>query len=570
MGNFQSLVKAQKNSGDEKRKFYLVGGGIASLAAAGFLIRDGHIPGENITILEALSLPGGSLDGIKDPDKGYIIRGGREMEEFFECTWDLFSSIDSLEEEGKSVLEEFRELNEADPSSSPIRVIEKQGQNAHTDGKLGLNKKSIKELTKLIMAKEEDLSDQTIAEYFSKDFLDSNMWLYWRTMFAFEEWHSLVEMKRYMERFIHHLPKIGDLSSLKFTKYNQYESLVLPLMEYLKKNDVVFKYDTTVTDVDFNFQDEIKIATAIHCTSGGKDDVIELGEKDIIFITNGSMTENSSCGDMDKAPAFDCTIRGSWKLWKNISAKDESFGHPEVFCEHADKSYWESFTITNKGPKVPDLIKKITGRDPKNGKIVTGGPLTIRDSSWLLTFTVSRQPHFKGQPDNVMIIWAYGLFGDKKGDHIKKAMKDCTGEELVMELFYHLGVPEAELADYVATTRVIPVMMPFITAQFMPRKAGDRPAVVPKGSKNFAFIGQFTELPRDTVFTVEYSVRAAMTAVYTLLNIDRKVPEVYPSLYDLRVLGSAIRAMNDGDEHIGIITFILKKKLKSTQFKDLI
>jgi len=51
---------------------------------------------------------------------------------------------------------------------------------------------------------------------------------------------------------------------------------------------------------------------------------------------------------------------------------------------------------------------------------------------------------------------------------------------------------------------------------------------VPPDSKNFAFISQFVEIPADTVFTVEYSVRAAQMAVYELLGIPRKVPAVTP------------------------------------------
>jgi oleate hydratase len=58
--------------------------------------------------------------------------------------------------------------------------------------------------------------------------------------------------------------------------------------------------------------------------------------------------------------------------------------------------------------------------------------------------------------------------------------------------------------------------MPFITSQFMPRRAGRPAPVIPRGAENFAVIGQFCEIPRDCVFTVEYSVRSAWTAVHGL------------------------------------------------------
>ena len=78
--------------------------------------------------------------------------------------------------------------------------------------------------------------------------------------------------------------------------------------------------------------------------------------------------------------------------------------------------------------------------------------------------------------------------------------------------------------------------MPYINAFFQPRKNSDRPHVVPDGSVNFAFLGQFTETPHDTIFTIEYSMRTGMEAVYTLMNVDRGVPEVWGSRYDIREL----------------------------------
>ena len=59
---------------------------------------------------------------------------------------------------------------------------------------------------------------------------------------------------------------------------------------------------------------------------------------------------------------------------------------------------------------------------------------------------------------------------------------------------------------------------------------------MPDGAVNFAFIGQFAETPRDTIFTTEYSMRTGMESVYTLLDIDRGVPEVWGSKYDVREL----------------------------------
>ncbi len=199
------------------------------MAGAAFLIRDGQMPGNQITVLERLALPGGALDGIKYPDKGFVIRGGREMEDHFECLWDLYRSIPSLEIENASVLDEFYWLNLDDPNKSLQRATINCGQDAHTDGKFTLTKKAQTEIVKIFLATREEMEDKRINEVFGADFLASNFWLYWRTMFAFEEWHSALEMKLYLHRFIHHIAGLPDFSTLKFTKYNQYESLVLPL-----------------------------------------------------------------------------------------------------------------------------------------------------------------------------------------------------------------------------------------------------------------------------------------------------------------------------------------------------
>ena len=237
-GNYEAFARPRKPEGVDEKSAYLVGSGLASLAAACFLVRDGQMKGEHIHILEELKLPGGACDGIKDPQKGFIIRGGREMENHFECLWDLFHSIPSIETEGVSVLDEYYWLNKDDPNYSLMRATVNRGEDAHTDGKFGLSDKACMEIMKLFFTKDEDLYDKKIEDVFTDEFFSSNFWLYWRTMFAFEEWHSTLEMKLYIQRFIHHIGGLPDFSALKFTKYNQYESLILPMVKYLEERRI--------------------------------------------------------------------------------------------------------------------------------------------------------------------------------------------------------------------------------------------------------------------------------------------------------------------------------------------
>lgn len=546
-GNYEAFAKPRKPEGVDNKKAYMIGSGLASLSAAAFLIRDGQMKGENIVIFETANIAGGALDGIKDDGRGFIVRGGREMENHFECLWDLFRSIPSLETENASVLDEFYWLNKEDPNYSLQRAILNRGEDAKTGHTFTLSQTASMEIVKLYMTPEAALDNVKITDVFSDDFFASNFWLYWQTMFAFEPWHSATEMRRYICRFIHHIGGLPDFSALKFTKFNQYESLAMPLANYLEAQGVKIQYDTTVTNVVFDITADKKVAKKLAYRENGVEKEMNLTENDLVFITNGSNVESSTLGDNHTPAAMNTDLGPSWELWKRIAEQDPAFGQPDKFCGNIPESNWESATIMTLDKKIPPYIEKICKRDPFNGKVVTGGIISIKDSSWLMSFTLNRQPHFKNQPKDQLCVWVYSLYCDVPGDYIKKPMKDCTGIEITQEWLYHMGVPEAEILEMATNSaNCIPCMMPYVTAYFMPREAGDRPNVVPEGCVNAAFIGNFAETPRDTVFTTEYSVRTAMEAVYTLLNVDRGVPEVFASAYDVRVMLDSTAKMMDG------------------------
>jgi oleate hydratase len=548
-GNYEAFARPRKPDGIENKRAWFVGSGLASLAGAAFLIRDGQMAGDRITILEELKLPGGALDGIKEPDKGFVIRGGREMEEHFECLWDLFRSIPSIDVEGASVLDEFYWLNKYDPNYSLQRATVNRGQDAHTDGLLSLSAKAQKEVAKIFLATRDELENKRIDEVFDDEFFGSNFWLYWRTMFAFEQWHSALEMKLYLHRFIQHIGGMADFSTLKFTRYNQYESLVSPLYKWLLDHGVVFKFSTEVTDVDFTVTPHQKLATRIRWVADGAEGGVDLGPDDLVFVTIGSLVDNSETGDHHTPAQLNDGPAPAWELWRRIAAKDPSFGHPDVFGAHIQETKWESATVTTLDDRIPRYIHNICKRDPYSGKVVSGGIVTVKDSSWLMSWTCNRQPHFKQQPKDEVVVWLYSLFVDKPGDYVTKSMQECTGEEIVQEWLYHLGVPLGQVRELAATgAKCVPVMMPYVTSFFMPRQAGDRPDVVPAGALNFAFIGQFAETGRDCIFTTEYSVRTAMEAVYQLLGVERGIPEVFGSTYDIRTLLAATSTMRDGTQ----------------------
>ena len=474
------------------------------------------------------------------------------MEAHFEALWDLFKSIPSLAFENASVLDEMYWLHKDNPSSNPARAIHNRGEKIDQMKDLTLTRGAAEELMKLVLTREEDLHDERIDEFFGEEFFASNFWLYWATMFAFEPWASALEMRRYTLRFIHHISTLADLTSLRFTRYNQYESLVLPMTKWLSEQGVRFQYDTEVTDVEFDLTASAKRATRIEWTRSGEragDTGVDLGDDDYVLMTIGSLVDNSDEGDHHTAATLNRGPASAWDLWKKIARKDPSFGRPEVFCSSIDETKWESATVTTLDERIPEYIRRIAKRDPFSGRVVTGGIVTVKDSSWLMSWTVNRQPHFKKQPKDQIVVWVYSLFVDTPGDYVKKPMSECTGEEITAEWLYHLGVPEADIPELAATgAKCVPVMMPYVTSFFMPRKAGDRPDVVPEGAENFAFIGQFAETSRDCIFTTEYSVRTGMEATYQLFGVERGVPEVFNSTYDVRTLLDASARLKDGEK----------------------
>jgi oleate hydratase len=540
--------------GIRDRRAFIIGSGIAGLSAAFFLIRDGHMPAGNIVFLEEQSIEGGSLDGAGNPEEGYIVRGGREMEMTYQNFWDVFSEIPALElPEPFTVLDEYRIVNDADKNWSKARLLENQGQ-IKDFSSMGLTRLQQLEVVKLLLARKEELDDVTVEEWFSDGFLESNFYTFWRTMFAFQNWHSVLEMKLYMHRFLHLMDGLNDMTSLVFPKYNQYDSFVRPLMNWLKEQGVRIEYDTVVSDLEMHTEDGRRTVTGIQCHTGSGDKTIRVGKNDLVFATTGSMTEDTAYGDDDTAPVLeDRDEPGSgsgWQLWKNLAAQSDIFGRPDKFCGNIPQSTWESVTLTCKPSPLMDKLRELSVNDPYSGFTATGGIVTFTDSAWLMSFTCNRQPHFPDQPDDVIVLWVYALLIDKPGDYVKKPMPECTGKEVVTELCYHLGLMD-QLDEVLKATRARIALMPYITAQFMPRAKGDRPAVVPEGCTNLALMGQFVETHNDVVFTLESSVRTARIGVYSLLDIPKQVPDIYPGQYDIRRLLRATRTLNNDEPFPG-------------------
>ena len=389
-GNYEAFARPMKPEGVDRKSAYIIGTGLAGLTAAFYLVRDGQMKGEHIHLLEKLDLAGGSCDGRKDVTKGFYMRGGREMDNHFEIMWDVYRDVPSIETEGVSVLDEYYWLNKKDPNYSLCRATVNRGQDAHTDGKFELDKESAMDLTKLFMIPEEQLEDKKISEIFNKNFWKTNFWLYWQTMFAFQRWSSALEMKRYLQRYVHHIDGLPDFSALRFTKYNQYESMILPLVKYLEAHGVKIEYGIDVKNVVIENVGGKKIAKKIEYIKDDNYGSIDLLETDLVFITNGCCTDTSCYGDQTHAPDLSEIRNGygeSWDMWKNIAAQDKAFGNPDKFCSDVEATNWMSATVATSDDEIIEYIKKICKRDPRSGKVTTGGIVTVKDSTenWYLS-----------------------------------------------------------------------------------------------------------------------------------------------------------------------------------------
>ncbi len=521
---------------NEKVQVYIVGGGIAGLAAAAFAVRDAGVAGGNVHIFEVMDIAGGALDGIGTPEK-YVARGARKYNyPAYNCSWNLYKSIPSMIDPKKTVMDDIREFNEKHPKNVTTRLV---GKNQTIVEYVNMPETDEKILAQFFDVPETDLDDKKISEVFRPEFFQSSYYHIWASMFGFETWHSALEYQRYMRRFAHeaHREKWGDAEVS--TTYNQYDSQVLPLVNWLKSKGVVFNMGCQVNDMDFKAVREEITVSKIHYTQAGEKKEISLKNEDIVLVTNGSKVADSRAGSMNNpAPVERGKLDGSWTLWENMitslknarqtagalrAEEPTEFGNPAVFCGNIEKTKWIVFSVTAKDDRFLKAYEKFTGNADGDADLVT-----LIDSNWYMSVHVPKQPQFPNQPKDIIFWMGYGLIQDKEGDYVKKKMPDCNGKEILTEVCKQFGF-DADLPHILETSTCIPNMMPYDTAHFMPRKKSDRPKVVPPGSTNLAFIGQFVEITDECSFLVEMSIRGAMTGVYTLLDVRKEVPPIYKS-----------------------------------------
>ncbi|MCM6793429.1 oleate hydratase [Pediococcus pentosaceus] len=553
-------------------KAYMIGTGIANLAAGIYLIRDGGWSGNQITMFGLEKH--GANDGAAVADyeqeygnqslsnnRGYLAKGGRMLnEETYENLWDILRSVPSLDNPGQSVTDDILNFDHAHPTHDVARLMDKKNGIRNNGGaddynRMQFNNKDRYLLSKLMMmpeSKEDKLNDISIAEWFAESphIFSTNFWYMWETTFAFKKESSAMELRRYMNRMILEFSRINTLEGVTRTPYNQFESIILPMRKYLADQGVEFINNRKITAFNFKdtpLRDDI-IVTGLEYedVESGETGKIEVDENDLVFDINGAITDSSSMGDFNTPVKENMEYAPSAALWKQATEHFYNLGNPDKFFNDRAQSEWMSFTVTTNNHYLINEISRITQQEPGNALN------TWVDSNNLLSIVVHHQPHFHAQKENETVFWGYFMFPRKNGDYVDKPVIEMTGKEMLQELLGHLSEVdraadniinhEEEIMDSIVNA--IPVYMPYASALFNQRAMGDRPDVVPKNSKNLAFVSQFAEMPFDMVFTEQYSIRAAQKAVYHFMGIpESQMTPVHHYEKDPKVLLKATKTM---------------------------
>ncbi|MCR1900489.1 oleate hydratase [Ligilactobacillus apodemi] len=560
-----------------KNKAVMIGAGIANMAAAVYLIQEGHWKGEDITFY-ALDLHGAN-DGAAasvaaeqywnknhpmENTKGYVARGGRMLNyRTYVDLMDLLDRIPSVTEPGMTAAEDTRDFDRHHRTYDKARLM--QGGKGIIDGhKLGLNNLDRMLLSRLVMMpdeKEQELDNVSIAEYFKDDphMFQTNFWYMWETTFAFRVESSAQELRRYMHQMIYEFSQIEHLVGVNRTRYNQFESIMLPLIKYLEGQGCKFIMNSRVQAFDFKdtaMQDEITVTgLEILDTKTNEMKHVDIDEDTAVFFTNGSITDSASLGDFNTPAPENMDYGAASSLWKQATEHFYNLGNPDKFFADRKASEWVSFTLTTKDHLLLNEIARITTQVPGNAlnSFLSTEPITpLGHEDVNMSIVVHHQPHFTTQKPNETVLWGYFLYPRRHGEFVDKPYIEMTGKEMTQELIGQLAkvdpgpvnIREKEAAIMDSVINCIPVYMPYASALFNNRAKSDRPEVIPEHSTNLAFTGEFVEQPYQMVFTEQSAVRSGEVAAFHFAGVPESKLVKNPRFdKDPRVLLRAAKRM---------------------------
>ena len=535
-----------------KNKAMMIGAGIANMAAAVYLIQEGHWDPENITFF-ALDKHG-SNDGSTvseaateywnknhpmENTKGFIARGGRMLNyRTYVDLMDLLDRIPSVTEPGMTAAEDTRDFDAHHRTYDVGRLLE-GGKGIINGKKLGLNNTDRLLLTKLILMRDDEetkLDNVSIADYFKDDphIFETNFWFMWETTFAFHLESSAQELRRYMHQMIYEFTQIEHLVGVNRTRYNQFESIMLPLIKYLEGQGCKFVMNRRVTEFEFKntkMEDEITVTgLKMEDVATGEEKHVDVDDETAVFFTNGSITDSAGLGDFHTPAPENPDYGAGSSLWKQAAQHFYNLGSPDKFFADRKASEWVSFTLTTKNHLLLNEITRITNQVPGNAlnSFISTEPITpLGQKDVNISIVVHHQPHFTSQKPNEGVIWGYFLYCRREGEFVHKQYINMTGEEMVKELIGQLSkvdpgpinikTKEKEIMDSIINC--IPVYMPYASALFNNRAKSDRPKVIPNHSTNLAFTGEFVEQPYQMIFTEESAVRSGEIAAFHFAGI---------------------------------------------------
>ncbi|KAJ5240695.1 uncharacterized protein N7469_002286 [Penicillium citrinum] len=524
--------KVPVNRDPESIKAWLIGSGIASLAAAVHLIKDAKLPGSNIHILDRHEKSGGGITSSGDSENGFVIHPGSLPYFHAECVENLLSLVPKTQGSDESLLDSIRdfEVGEAPPLGrvANTRFIRNKGDSSERSNadQLSIGPYHRLQLMKVLLENEFLLGRNRIQDYFGDEFFGSDFWVLWSTTFALRPWHSAIEFQRCLRKHLPDIHSLNNVKSLDRTRYTLYESVILPISAYLLSEGVNFHFNAKVVDVRMNSNDDChsgsNTVTELILRENNEEQTIKVNSTDITIVTLGSPNSGAQLGTNFEPPLQpsdpDDFTYGDWSLWFHLAQKAPKFGSPLNFNSSVGQSTLVTFTATLYDPQFMYLYRMLTHDVAGSGALVS-----FPDSNWLLSISVPHQPVFSNQPTHTYVIWGYGLRPEKMGNVVDKPMANCSGEEIMTELLSHLNFP---VESILPRSNTIPCLLPLATSTLLPRHVKDRPEVLPPNTTNIAVVGQFTEIPRETTFSIEYSVRGAQTAVYQLMGLKKSVPKV--------------------------------------------
>ena len=515
-------------------KAHIVGGGFGGLAAAGYLIRNAGIPGQDITVYDADQRMGGGFFLGGSAESGYNLPGS-VFDSEFRCTFDLLDAVPAASNSAISVKEEFFTFNTRHPFDDRARLIDRNGRIVHGP-RFGLSWRDGFDLARLALTPESKLGGRRIAEFFSAHFFSSEFWLCYSTIMGSLPQHSAMELRRYLNRTLHMFPYISDMANIWRTPFDQYDTFIEPLVKWLDQRGVNLWSGVYVADVGFAASPDHLTVDRLDYQRDGETTSVAVAPDDLVLLTFGSQAADMSVGSMTEAPRLQRAGR-SWALWKRLAEGRPGLGNPDAFFgpAHISDSHWVCFTVTTTGTEFLDLISTLTGSETGRGGLVS-----LIDSGWLVSLSVFHQPEIIDQPSGTYVWWGYGLFPERDGDFVKKRMDACTGAEILEEVLRQLRF-DRQLDTIMASSICIPCDMPYANNIWTTRTRTDRPRPVPEGSTNLGLIGQYVEMSRDVAFTIEYSARSAWEAIHLLLQRGPAPPAVYQAQYDLKALFAALK-----------------------------